>query len=410
MVSGVCLLLTLRLIPSVVATRAPSSDDQVVEIDFEPVGPDDQGPIELIEAGPDGRSPIPMGPGGPSAEDVLDAMLGPPDQGRGQSGPHDPQGPMGMMIPHDMRSSIPASTFQQFFPQPIMIEEDDDGPRGGMPPDALLQDMMKEMDQAFTQKVLPAAQSSPGATGKFAADACTSDYKQYCQGVKSQLHCLGKHANVISDACTQTVSKSVPFLCSDSIDQFCDVLENGILSCLEKNMPKLEGMCRDAVVTTRHLITKVNTQRASVTNPSTGERQTSTPKGVAAASKKRETTLDLGLGGLGSMLEKSDSASSHAGEAFLDLQMTGKKAPPPPPAPPVLSKVSDSASVPSKAVSPAPKSARTAANESSHHVPAMMIMMIIVAVGVFFMRTQRDPKWFDGQRSARQGLLPTISS
>jgi len=56
----------------------------------------------------------------------------------------------------------------------------------------------------------------------------------------------------------------VPFLCSRAIDKFCDVLQVGILDCLSGHLGDLEAPCKDSVVATKHVIAKVNIQKAMV--------------------------------------------------------------------------------------------------------------------------------------------------
>merc|ERR1719424_1825592 len=144
-----------------------------------------------------------------------------------------------------MGGSIPVSRLQDLFPPgQMIIEEDDgpmprggsrDGPRGEIPPDAIIQDMMREMDQAFQDDVLPQARNVAGAP-----DSCARELKAHCRGAPSQLHCLGKYASDISDKCRADVGKSVPFLCSDAIDRYCDVMTGGILTCLTGRLDRLE--------------------------------------------------------------------------------------------------------------------------------------------------------------------------
>lgn len=173
--------------------------------------------------------------------------------------------------------------------------EDEGAPKGDVKSnlmemnDNVLRSMMKDMDKAFTEEVLPSAQRMIGEEN--APHACSKEAKEYCKTANSALHCLGKHADAISDTCRKSVSKSVPFLCSSAIDRFCDVLDGGILSCLAGKIQQLQGPCRDALVTTRHLITKVNTQKASVTDPKTGITKTSTPKGSRTASRMAKSVL-----------------------------------------------------------------------------------------------------------------------
>merc|ERR1719389_1543595 len=108
---------------------------------------------------------------------------------------------------------------------------------------------MREMSDEFQQQLLPMAQQA--AADNNLPNSCSRELKAYCKGAKSRLHCLGKHSQDISDTCRADVGKSVPFLCSESIDRFCDVLVGGILTCLAKHVKDLPGSCRDAVTTTK---------------------------------------------------------------------------------------------------------------------------------------------------------------
>lgn len=380
----------LCLLSLFVSAQSQGNEDGVVEIDFEPMGPGDIGPVFIGPEGPPG----PEGPGprkGPQALDregeldqVLQEMLSPPDGpddvrgGRFVGGPGDkvfndapPEGELIIEddgpIPADMRSRIPGAAIRDLFPpaQVQVIDEQacaqainavppcralppvqaclqdptrgicfeliadpppecrtpevmaacedgrpagSDGPPGVMPPDAIMEDMMREMDQAFREQVLPVARRAAGEDGL--PDSCSREIKTYCKGAPSQLHCLGKHAGDISEGCRKDVGKSVPFLCSDAIDRYCDVLTGGILSCLSGQLPSLEGPCKDAVVTTRHIIKKSNTQKASVTDPKSGQRKTITPQ--AANPQQREASLDAKL-------------STQHREASLDEQLSSLK-------------------------------------------------------------------------------------
>lgn len=227
-----------------------------------------------------------------------------------------PRRSLGTMIPHDMRSTIPMSSIQGLFPGPIMIENGGAPTVDGKPTlmemnDNVLRSMMEDMDKAFTEEVLPRAQRMIGEEN--APHGCSKEANEYCKNAQSALHCLGKHADAISDTCRKSVSKSVPFLCSDAIDRFCDVLDGGILSCLAGKMQLLEGPCQDAVVSTRHLITKVNTQKASVTDPKTGITKTSTPKGTRNAPRMAKSVMTKN-----SLPPKT---SSHLHKIALDTSM-----------------------------------------------------------------------------------------
>merc|ERR1719335_1237906 len=97
--------------------------------------------------------------------------------------------------------------------------------------------------------------------------SCSKEIKAHCKDARSQLHCLGKYNADISDGCRADIGKAVPFLCSNEIDQYCDVLMGGILSCLGNQMKNLQGPCKDAVVATKKAIQKVNAKKPSQPAP-----------------------------------------------------------------------------------------------------------------------------------------------
>jgi hypothetical protein len=361
---------TLALLSdSAQATRrnrgADMPDPETVEIDFEPMGPDD-GPELLM--GPDGDAEmlmqeLPSSKSSPKArpskpesglsekelDDVLSDMLGSPSRVEKEGPPNLPPGipadiadaippgaevimgnapdgseiveidapegppPQIMMngppggIPDDMRSSIPMSALKSLFPPGQMIIEEDDG----APPDAVMEDLMREMSDQFQQQLLPIAQQA--AAEDNLPNSCSGELKAFCKGAPSRLHCLGKHSNDISDTCRADVGKSVPFLCSGPIDAFCDVLMGGILSCLANHLKDLDGPCKDSVQATKHIINKVNTQKASVTDPKTGQKKSVTPKSKTSLSQ-REANLDAKLIGLShdASTAKKQEASEHA--------------------------------------------------------------------------------------------------
>lgn len=242
-------------------------------------------PAEIANAIPPGAEVI-MGDGPDGAEIVeIDASNDPPPQIM-MNGP--PGG-----IPDDMRSSIPMSALKSLFPPGQMLIEEEDGPVG--PSDVVMEDLMREMSDEFQQQLLPMAQQA--AADNNLPNSCSRELKAYCKGAKSRLHCLGKHSNDISETCRADVGKSVPFLCSGPIDRFCDVLTGGILSCLSNHLTELDGACRDSVQATKHIIKKVNTQKASVTDPKTGKKKSVMPKSKASLSQ-REASLDAKLIGL----------------------------------------------------------------------------------------------------------------
>merc|ERR1719463_767834 len=111
-----------------------------------------------------------------------------------------PGGPVG--VEAGGPDGIPIEALQQLFPPGQMIVEEDDGPG---PPrkmpsgeDAIIQDLMREMDQAMVQQVMPMAERSAEEN---LPSSCSKEIKANCRDAKSQLHCLGKHNADISDQC-----------------------------------------------------------------------------------------------------------------------------------------------------------------------------------------------------------------
>mmetsp|Transcript_94746 Transcript_94746/g.294685 ORF Transcript_94746/g.294685 Transcript_94746/m.294685 type:complete len:383 (+) Transcript_94746:3-1151(+) len=206
------------------------------------------------------------------------------------------QGPM----PGPQRSSVPVDVFRDLFPGPLVVEGPGSGP--GMPfggPDPMVLDMLQDMDRNFQDGLLPLVHGA-NVGGARAPRSCQHDLQRHCSRARSQVHCLGQHKEDISEPCRKDVGKSVPFLCTKFIDQFCDVLQKGILSCLGDHLKELDSQCSDAVIATQHVISKANTQKTTVkvSNPVTGEQKVHTAEGgvslvaAPATATQREAQLD----------------------------------------------------------------------------------------------------------------------
>mmetsp|Transcript_48040 Transcript_48040/g.139144 ORF Transcript_48040/g.139144 Transcript_48040/m.139144 type:complete len:404 (-) Transcript_48040:70-1281(-) len=306
----------------------------VMEIEFEPLGAmpgvgDDRAAPEMLQdllAGMaranGGRSP------GAEREGELDramaAFLGarPPAGG----GPKttkwtSPDGSQQVVIEEispksDKRSRLPAGLFRDLFPGPLLMEEDGADPLRSLPfggPDPLILDMLQGMGRPFQQDMLPALHRSSGG-GTRAPRSCQADLGKHCGKERSQVHCLGQHQDDISEACRQDVGKSVPFLCSRAIDRYCDVLQTGILTCLGGHLQDLDGQCSDAVIATRHVISKVNSQRASI---KVNDQTTQPPLPAALGS--------VTLSAAGATTQQGKRPSEHGGAAdnnFMLLETT----------------------------------------------------------------------------------------
>jgi len=198
----------------------------------------------------------------------------------------------------DRRSSLPAEFVRDLFPPmfgggPMIVEDlNSPGPMFGQA-DPLMMDIMQQLDRSFASEMLPAIQKASSRERDPAS--CRDDVARKCQGAKSHLHCLGINHDSISEACRKEVGQSVPFRCSEAIDRYCDVLQTGILDCLHDRLSDLSGGCRDSVLATKHVINKANTQKASLTDLSTGSTKVNTPLGASPSEKEAKLDAKLGL-------------------------------------------------------------------------------------------------------------------
>lgn len=277
----------------------------------------------LVPGGPTSRAGGAVG-GRPEVTDEL--VLGPWLGGNGGSTVIEMDGPAGRPSGRMQtgRSSLPASLLRDMFPGSMMSSSSPtiiDGPFGGPFGDAdpVMMDVMQDMDRRFAQEMLPAIHAaSPDRDPR----ACQEDVKKNCAGAKSHLHCLGLNHENISEGCRKAVGQSVPFRCSKAISRFCDVLQTGILSCLYEHMPDLEPTCRDAVLTTKHVINKVNTQKATLVDPSSGAKKASTPgSDKGTASTQKEASLDVKLGAKQHAPAAPPATKQNTREASLDAKL-----------------------------------------------------------------------------------------
>lgn len=166
-------------------------------------------------------------------------------------------GPMRMLSEPEMMRGL--------FPGPLHIEFQDGGspPGPAMPfqePDPLVMDMLSNLD-AVMQNVIPEIHRVHSASS--APASCHQDLSKHCSTARSQIHCLGQHSEDVSETCKKDVSHSVPFVCSGAIDKFCDVLQIGILDCLQSHTGELKGDCLDCVLATSKAINKLNSASKS---------------------------------------------------------------------------------------------------------------------------------------------------
>mmetsp|Transcript_95752 Transcript_95752/g.194680 ORF Transcript_95752/g.194680 Transcript_95752/m.194680 type:complete len:455 (-) Transcript_95752:23-1387(-) len=275
----------------------------------------------------DGNGPIGAGRQGQDGQVLFGAMPG----GMERSGPSAAGEMMFGPMPAGMRSgrsTMPVQTLRDLFPGPLIVEAEGGPGDLAMPfesPDPLIMDMLQDIGHTFQDRMLPMVHSVEGRSR--APAACQQDLKAHCSTARSQVHCLGQHTEDISEACRKDVGKSVPFVCSQAIDRFCDVLRSGVLPCLSAHLEELSGTCRDAVVATRDVITKAQTQKASVVDPSTGEKKVATPPAptaVASAASvasgaQREASLDAALRGRPASPTPSGAHGDRAGTVAVEM-------------------------------------------------------------------------------------------
>lgn len=132
-------------------------------------------------------------------------------------------------------------------------------------PDAILLNMLQEMDPRFQGKVLPAFKEAIGpANMEQVPMSCQGMVEHYCPTAPSWLVCLGQHAQENFPSCIEDVSQAVPFVCSADIDRFCDSTDSGMLKCLEDHRADIRKECLNAVGITRGVIESVNSAVAVV--------------------------------------------------------------------------------------------------------------------------------------------------
>jgi hypothetical protein len=213
----------------------------------------------------------------------------PPELQRGQMQGRPPLDPN---MPPDIQG-LPLSAFQGLFPGPLVYDQGLTAADifGTGIPDPIIMEMLAETHAGFQDDVVPMMQAA-SASEQAEMDSphvCHQDVLIHCGKSHSQLHCLGKHKEDISKDCRDIVSKSVPFLCSSSIDTYCDTLNAGILPCLEAHLDNIvEQDCLDSMKFTRSVITTANTHKAKAKNAKSGATASvmPSPQDVAEAVQK----------------------------------------------------------------------------------------------------------------------------
>jgi len=123
-------------------------------------------------------------------------------------------------------------------------------------PDPVVLDMLGTVDTVMNDVMTPGLHLMASASQ--APASCHADLQKHCPRARSQVHCLGLHSDDISEHCEKDVGKSVPFVCSHAIDQYCDVLQSGVLDCLKGHLQTLSPPCKDAVLATSKALAHLN--------------------------------------------------------------------------------------------------------------------------------------------------------
>jgi len=348
-------MLRFALLP--VMLRAQQQD--LVELKFEPLGANGPGPQDLFSmltgAGRGNVSPnvaVPDdGSGNADLGRLFNSLLtdiGAPGKQQQRRSPKslgggsledsmDSAGPEMWLEPMSLRNqfSVPAAAFSDLFPGPLAPPD---------PTDMLVANMMQHISHAFRDTVMPTIRSLQKTE-----HICAADVRSICNSTQnksiSHLHCLGQHAQNISDKCRARVGKSVPFLCHKAIDQWCDGLDRGILPCLADKLTELQGSCRDAVLATHGVIFKVNTQKASLLNHVTGETVVHVPPTSAPATTKPAGSKELGT-------TASPMVQAVQREVKLDKVLATPAPQSPHAEPPVAVKMDKQRMVPAQAAAP----------------------------------------------------------
>jgi hypothetical protein len=233
---------------------------------------------------------------------------GPFRPARSRSATHKPRD-IGLSLlqgfPADLqKSSMPVGLFRDLFPGPLVMQQHH-GARRATPfanPDPLVMDMIQTMNNDIQDSLLPLIHDTQPLTST--PLSCYRDVQKHCRKDRSQVHCLGQHEDDISESCGKELSQSVPFICSRAIDKFCGVLPIGVLDCLGGHLEDLEAPCKDAVVATKHVIAKVNTQKATVTMGETKNgvktihappRSLSLPRAAAGENTASDSSADIAV-------------------------------------------------------------------------------------------------------------------
>jgi len=155
-------------------------------------------------------------------------------------------------------------------------------PLAGILGDQILNSILSELSHGFHSDLKPLL-AGLNALSRGEAHPCEADIEKHCQSDhdhghhhESELHCLGLHANDLSEACSKEVRQSLPFMCTREISHYCPpskTIETSVLQCLEDKLDAGSAMgddCKDSLAATRAIVAKMKTQILAIVDKRTG--------------------------------------------------------------------------------------------------------------------------------------------
>jgi hypothetical protein len=199
--------------------------------------------------------------------------------------------------------ALPLQQFMRLFPldlpakahvKVIKIGPASGDPLGDVLGDHILNSILSELSQGFHSEMKPLL-AGLNAITRGEPHPCEPDIEKHCKNDEghghkheSELHCLGLHANELTDACAKEVQQSLPFMCSREISRYCatrNTIEVSVLQCLEEKIDAGAGLgdeCKDSISATRAVVSKMKTQNVALVDKRTGAIIRSTASALAA--------------------------------------------------------------------------------------------------------------------------------
>lgn len=145
---------------------------------------------------------------------------------------------------------------RSLFPGPLRPDMGMKAPMPFAQPDPFVLDMMAHLSGDAQESIMSGMHEVP--SNSQAPASCQQDLLKHCPQARSQVQCLGQYGYDVSEPCRRDVGASVPFLCHEEISRFCDVHQQGVLGCLQRNPAQLSRNCHDAVAATAIVLDRLN--------------------------------------------------------------------------------------------------------------------------------------------------------